>query len=54
MDFSHFNEQGRAKMVDVTDKDETFREAKAAGTVNFRTETMELIKSGGVKKGAAC
>ena len=51
MDFSHINEQGRAKMVDVTDKDETFREAKAAGTVNVRTETMELIKSGGVKKG---
>lgn len=51
MDFSHINEQGRAKMVDVTDKDITFREAKAAGTVNVRTETMELIKSGGVKKG---
>ena len=51
MDFSHINEQGRAKMVDVTDKDETFREARAAGTVNVSTATMALIKSGGVKKG---
>lgn len=51
MDFSHINEQGRAKMVDVTDKEETFREAKAAGTVNVSADTMELIKSGGVKKG---
>ena len=51
MDFSHINEQGRAKMVDVTDKDETFREARAAGTVNVSAATMALIKSGGVKKG---
>ena len=33
MDFSHFNEQGRAKMVDVTEKEETFREAIAEGKV---------------------
>ena len=51
MDFTHINEQGRAKMVDVTEKDETFREAIAAGTVNVSPETMRLIKSGGVKKG---
>lgn len=51
MDFSHFNEQGRAKMVDVTQKEETFREAVAEGTVIVSPETMTLIKSGGVKKG---
>ena len=51
MDFSHINEQGRAKMVDVTDKAETFREAIAEGTVNVEPDTMELIKSGGIKKG---
>ena len=51
MDFSHINEQGRARMVDVTDKEETFREARAAGTVNVSRDTMELIKSGGIKKG---
>ena len=51
MEFSHFNEQGRAKMVDVTEKDETFREAVAEGSVIVSKETMALIKSGGVKKG---
>ncbi|MBQ9679451.1 MAG: cyclic pyranopterin monophosphate synthase MoaC [Ruminococcus sp.] len=51
MDFSHINEQGRARMVDVTEKDETFRTAIAAGTVKVNTDTMSLIKSGGIKKG---
>ena len=51
MDFSHINEQGRAKMVDVTDKAESFREAVAAGTVIVNPDTMALIKSGGIKKG---
>lgn len=51
MDFSHFNEQGRAKMVDVTEKGETYREAIAEGKVIVSKETMSLIKSGGIKKG---
>ncbi|MBQ1475113.1 MAG: cyclic pyranopterin monophosphate synthase MoaC [Ruminococcus sp.] len=51
MELSHINEQGRAKMVDVTDKAETFREAIAEGTVIVESDTMELIKSGGIKKG---
>lgn len=51
MELTHINEQGRAKMVDVTDKEETFREARAAGTVNVNPDTMRLIKSGGIKKG---
>lgn len=51
MELSHINEQGRAKMVDVTDKAETFREAIAEGTVVVEPDTMELIKSGGIKKG---
>ena len=51
MEFSHINEQGRAKMVDVTDKDVTYREAIAEGTVIVNPDTMALIKSGGVKKG---
>lgn len=51
MDFSHINEQGRARMVDVTEKEETFRTAIAAGTVKVNTDTMGLIKSGGIKKG---
>ena len=51
MDFSHINEQGRAHMVDVTDKSETFRTASASCTVSVSKSTMELIKSGGIKKG---
>lgn len=51
MELTHINEQGRAKMVDVTDKELTCREAVAEGTVIVRPDTMQLIKSGGVKKG---
>lgn len=51
MEFSHINEQGRAHMVDVTDKTETFRTATASCTVTVNKSTMELIKSGGIKKG---
>lgn len=51
MEFSHINEQGRAKMVDVTEKDATFRRAVAAGTVKVAPATMQLIQSGGIKKG---
>ncbi len=51
MDFSHINEQGRARMVDVTDKESTHRVAVAEGTVTVSPETMALIRSGGMKKG---
>lgn len=51
MEFSHINEQGRAHMVDVTDKTETFRTATALCTVTVNKSTMELIKSGDIKKG---
>lgn len=51
MELSHINEQGRARMVDVTDKEPTFRAATASGTVKVNESTMELIKSGGIKKG---
>ena len=50
-EFTHFNEQGRARMVDVGEKPETVRTAVAAGRVLVRRETFELIRSGGVKKG---
>lgn len=51
MDFSHFNDQGRAKMVNVGDKDVTHRVAVAAGRVLVNPETFRLIRSGGMKKG---
>ncbi len=50
-DFTHINSQGRAKMVDVSDKDITLRTARAACVVRMKPETIELIKSGGIKKG---
>ena len=50
-DFSHFNEKGRARMVDVSEKSETARTAVAAGRVLVNEETFRLIKTGGMKKG---
>ena len=50
-DFTHFNDQGRARMVDVGEKDVTHREAVAAARVLVNRETFDLIRSGGVKKG---
>ena len=50
-DFTHFNEQGRAKMVDVGEKPVTQRTAVAAGRVLVSDRTFDLIKTGGMKKG---
>ena len=50
-EFSHFNEEGRAKMVDVGGKAVTQRTASAAGRVLVNRECFDLIKTGGLKKG---
>jgi len=50
-DFTHFNEQGRAKMVDVGEKPISQRVAVAAGRVLVNERTFSLIQSGGMKKG---
>ena len=50
-DFTHFNDQGRAKMVNVVEKPITQRVAVAAGRVLVNEHTFSLIRSGGVKKG---
>ena len=50
-DFTHFNEQGRAKMVDVGEKAVSRRVAVAAGRVLVNENTFSLICSGGMKKG---
>ncbi len=50
-DFTHFNGQGRARMVNVADKDPTRRVARAYAAVIVNPGTFELIKSGGMKKG---
>ncbi len=50
-DFTHFNDEGRAKMVDVGEKPVTVRTAVAAARVLVNEETFRLIKTGGMKKG---
>ena len=50
-DFTHFNEQGRAKMVDVGEKNISRRTAVAAARVLVNDQTFSLIRSGGMKKG---
>ena len=48
---THINENGDAQMVDVSDKNNTAREAKAGAVVLMKPETLELIVSGSHKKG---
>src|SRR5258707_14312115 len=48
---THFDAEGNARMVDVSEKSETERTATAKGAVIMSAETLRLIKSGGVKKG---
>ena len=50
-DSTHFNDEGRAKMVDVGEKPVTVRTAVAAARVLVNEETFRLIKTGGMKKG---
>ncbi len=49
--FTHFDSQGKARMVDVSEKDATSRTAVAKGAVIMAPETMKMITTGGVKKG---
>jgi cyclic pyranopterin phosphate synthase len=48
---THFDAEGKAAMVDVTEKEVTERTASAAGSVLMQPETIALISAGGVKKG---
>ena len=48
---THFNQQGRAKMVDVSEKAVTPRTATATVTVVMQPETLRRIKAGQIKKG---
>jgi len=48
---THFNEEGRAHMVDVGDKNITERVAIATGVIHLKPETLRLIKEDEIKKG---
>ena len=50
-EFSHLDSEGRAVMVDVSDKEVTERTATARGTVSMAPETVRKIVAGGVSKG---
>jgi cyclic pyranopterin monophosphate synthase len=48
---THFDKQGRAKMVDVSKKSETVREAIVRGSISMKPATFRSILSGKVSKG---
>jgi cyclic pyranopterin phosphate synthase len=48
---THTDAEGKARMVDVSDKPDTHREARAEARVRMAAETLRLIESGGHKKG---
>jgi len=50
-ELTHFDEDGRARMVDVSDKAETARMAVARGKITVKPETFERIRSGLIAKG---
>ncbi|AWI05247.1 cyclic pyranopterin monophosphate synthase MoaC [Clostridium drakei] len=51
MELTHINDEGRAKMVDVSEKNDTEREAIAKGSIYMKEETLKRINDGGIKKG---
>jgi cyclic pyranopterin monophosphate synthase len=50
-EFTHFNEEGRAKMVDISDKETSLRTAVAVSGVTVSEEVFLKIKNNGFKKG---
>ena len=50
-EFTHFDEKGNARMVDVSEKDITHREAIAEGIITMSDECLSMIKEGKHKKG---
>jgi len=51
MEFSHVDNKGKARMVDVSRKPKVRRTAKAAGRIFLQTETIEKIRDNQLKKG---
>jgi cyclic pyranopterin phosphate synthase len=51
MELTHINKEGHARMVDVSEKEDTTREAIAKGSIVMKKETLERIKLGTIKKG---
>jgi cyclic pyranopterin phosphate synthase len=49
--FTHFDDAGNARMVDVSEKGETVRRAVAAGSITMSAQIYDMIRKGTVKKG---
>ena len=49
--FTHFDDDGKAVMVDITEKNVTERTAVATGEIVMNSETFEAVKKGNIKKG---
>ena len=49
--FTHFDDDGKAVMVDITEKNVTERTAVATGEIVMNKETLEAVKKGNIKKG---
>jgi cyclic pyranopterin phosphate synthase len=52
-ELTHLNQSGEARMVDISAKGDTVREAVATGKISMKPETLEQIKSASLKKGDA-
>jgi cyclic pyranopterin phosphate synthase len=48
---THFDDSGKARMVDVSKKSETIREATATGKIQMTQEGFQMVKSGSIAKG---
>ncbi len=51
MELTHFNDEGRARMVDVSEKAVTLRTATAGAVVHLNADTFALVRDGKMKKG---
>ena len=47
--FTHFDDDGKAVMVDITEKNVTERTAVATGEIVMNRETLEAVKKGNIK-----
>ena len=50
-EFTHFNDRGEVRMVDVSEKPDTARTAVAEGIIRMTRECFEKVREGGMKKG---
>lgn len=51
MEFTHLNDKGRGRMVNLDDKTDTRRQARATGKIDLLPDTIEKIRDGSIKKG---